>query len=158
MATLAGSNDLNFKIVKDIADYVATYNPEVFSAVISNEATLKEFFSFFNINENITYTYINKRGIYRDNIIDKEYEYLNISPTHINKDEGLTFLSEYLGIDKSDTMAIGDNINDLEMIQNAGIGVAVASATDDVKAVATYVTQAGVSDGAFAEAIDKYLD
>lgn len=158
LATLAGSNDLNFKIVKDIADYVATYNPEVFSAVISNESTLKEFFSFFNINENITYTYINKRGKYRDNIIDKEYEYLNISPTHINKDEGLTFLSEYLGIDKKDTMAIGDNINDLEMIQNAGIGVAVGEATDDVKAVATYVTKTGVSEGAFAEAIDQYLD
>ena len=55
-------------------------------------------------------------------------------------------------------MAIGDNINDLEMIQNAGIGVAVVDATDDVKAVATYVTEKRVSEGAFAEAINKFLN
>ena len=113
LQTLAGSSDLNFKIVKDLCDYINEYNPEVFSAVISKESTLKEFFSFFNINENITYTYINKKGMYKDNIIDKEYEYLNISPTHINKDEGLTFLSEYLNIPKENMIDIGDNINDL---------------------------------------------
>lgn len=158
LQTLAGSSNLKFKIVKDICDYINEYNPEVFSAVISKESTLKEFFSFFNINENITYTYINKKGKYRDNIIDKEYEYLNISPTHITKDEGLTYLSEYLNIPKEDMMAIGDNINDLEMIQNAGIGVAVVDATDDVKAVATYVTEKRVSEGAFAEAINKFLN
>ena len=158
LQTLAGSSNLNFKIVKDICDYINEYNPEVFSAVISKESTLKEFFSFFNINENITYTYIKKKGKYKDNIIDKEYEYLNISPTHITKDEGLTYLSKYLNIPKENMMAIGDNINDLEMIQNAGIGVAVVDATDDVKAVATYVTEKRVTEGAFAEAINKFLD
>ena len=44
------------------------------------------------------------------------------------------------------------------MIQNAGIGVAVVDATDDVKAVAKYVTTKKVNEGAFAEAINKYLD
>lgn len=158
LATLAGSNDINFKIVKDITDYIATYNPEVSAAVISNEVSLNEFFSFFNINENITFTYINKKGKYKDNIINKEYEYLNIAPTHITKDEGLTFLSNYLNIPKEEMMAIGDNINDLEMIQNAGVGVAVVDATDNVKEIANFVTTKGVSDGAFAEAINKYLD
>ena len=158
LQTLPGASDLKFKIVDDLCDYINENNPEVFSAVISKESTLKEFFSFFNINDDITYTYINKKGMYRDNIIDKEYEYLNISPTHINKDEGLTFLSEHLGIPKENMMAVGDNINDLEMIQNAGIGVAVVDATDDVKAVAKYVTEKKVNEGAFAEAINKYLD
>lgn len=157
LQTLAGAADLEFRIVDDICDYVNKYNPEVFSAVISKESTLKEFFNFFNINDDITYTYINKKGMYKDNIIDKEYEYLNISPTHINKDEGLTFLSEFLNIPKENMLTVGDNINDLEMIQNAGIGVAVVDATDDVKRIATYVTTKKVNEGAFAEAINKFI-
>lgn len=157
LATLAGSNDMDFRVVKDITEYITQNNPEVSAAVISNEASLNEFFSFFNINENITFTYINKKGKYKDNIINKEYEYLNIAPTHITKDEGLTFLSEHLCILKEEMMAIGDNINDLEMIKNTGIGVTVAEATEEVKKAADFVTEKGVSDGAFAEAIDKYL-
>ena len=158
LARLNNSSDLEFKIVKDVCDYISEYNPEVFSAVISKESTLHEFFSFFNINDNITYTYINKRGMYKDNIIDKEYEYLNISPTHINKDEGVNFLCNYLNIPKESVLTVGDNINDLEMIQNAGVGIAVNTATDDVKAIATYVTEKNVSEGAFAEGINKYIN
>lgn len=108
------------------------------------------------VNSNIEATFINKRGKYRDKIIDKDYEYLSIAPTHINKNEALNFLSKYLKIPKSNMLAIGDNINDLEMVKESGIGVAVNGAYDDLKNVAKYVTKSTVSDGAFAEAVDKF--
>ena len=54
-------------------------------------------------------------------------------------------------------MAIGDNINDFEMIRHSGIGVAVCDAYDDLKSAAKYVTKNSVTDGAFAEAIQKYI-
>ena len=54
-------------------------------------------------------------------------------------------------------MAIGDNLNDIGMIQNSGVGVAVANAYDAVKKVAKYTTTSSVDDGGFAEAVYKYI-
>ena len=54
-------------------------------------------------------------------------------------------------------MAIGDNLNDIDMIRNSGIGVAVANSYDAVKAVATYTTVNSVENSGFAEAVYKYI-
>ena len=152
------TDSLKFKIVPDILEFIEKTNIEVFSAVISSsESNLTYFKSLLNINSNIEATFINKRGKYRDKIINKDYEYLNIAPNNINKNEALNFLSKHLNISKENMLAIGDNINDLEMVKHTGIGVAVNSAYDDLKKVAKYVTKTSVSDGAFAEAIDKFI-
>lgn len=152
------TNTLKFKITKNIIKYIENHDLNVFSLVITTEGSnLKEFEEILSINSDIVYTFINKRGIYKDNIIHKDYEYINISPLNINKNEALNFLSKYLNIDKKDMMAIGDNVNDLEMVKNSGIGVAVCEAYDELKNVATYVTKSSVTDGAFAEAIKKFI-
>ena len=54
-------------------------------------------------------------------------------------------------------MAIGDNLNDLDMVKNSGIGVAVANAYSDLKDVAKYTTQNNVAEGGFAEAVYKFI-
>ena len=152
------SGEIKFKVVKDIINYIETNKPDVFSAVITTEdSSLESFQQLLTINNNIDNAYINKRGKYRDRIINKDYEYINVSPTHINKNEALNFLGEYLNIDKKDMMAIGDNVNDLEMVRDSGFGVAVSEAYDELKKVAKYVSKASVTDGAFAEAIYKYI-
>lgn len=152
------TNTLKFKIVNNIVDYIEKAKIDVFSAVISTESSaLEEFQNLLSINQNIVYTFISKRGKYKDTIINKDYDYLNISPLHINKNEALKFLGKHLSISKLDIMAIGDNVNDLEMVKESGIGVAVSEAYDELKNVARYVTKASVSDGAFAEAIDKFI-
>ena len=152
------SGEIKFKVVKDIINYIETNKPDVFSAVITTEdSSLESFQQLLTINNNIDNAYINKRGKYRDRIINKDYEYINVSPTHINKNEALNFLGEYLNIDKKDMMAIGDNVNDLEMVRDSGFGVAVSEAYDELKKVAKYVTKASVTDGAFAAAIYKYI-
>lgn len=66
-------------------------------------------------------------------------------------------MEKHLSISKLDIMAIGDNVNDLEMVKESGIGVAVNGAYDELKNVARYVTKASVSDGAFAEAVEKFI-
>ena len=158
---LKGENStdgIKFNIVKNILEYIESNNLEVFSAVITSEnSSLEDFQRLLTINSNITNTFINKRGKYRDKIINKDYEYINVSPTQINKNEALTFLGKYLNIDKKEKMAIGDNVNDLEMVRESGVGIAVSEAYDELKKVATYVTKSSVSDGAFAEAIYKYI-
>lgn len=149
---------LKFNIVKDILNHIENNNLDVFSAVITTENnSLEDFQRLLTINDNIVNTFINKRGKYKDRIINKNYEYVNISPTHINKNEALNFLGKYLNIQKNEMMAIGDNVNDLEMVKESGIGVAVSEAYDELKKVAKYVTKSTVTEGAFAEAINKYI-
>jgi len=152
------TNSLKFKIVPNIIDYIEKSKSDVFSAVISTESSiLEEFTNLLSINNNIVCTFISKRGKYKDTIINKDYDYINISPLHINKNEALKFLEKHLSIYKLDIMAIGDNVNDLEMVKESGIGVAVNGAYDELKNVARYVTKASVSDGAFAEAVEKFI-
>lgn len=152
------NDGLHFKYVPDILKYIEENDAAVYSAIVSSEnIPLANFKKMLSINKNIDCTFISKRGMYRDSIIDKDYEYINITPININKNEALNVLSQQLKINKKDILAIGDNINDLEMIRDCGIGVAVNEALDNIKDVANYVTTSTTTDGAFAEAIDKYI-
>ena len=47
---------------------------------------------------------------------------------------------QYLGIEKEHSIAIGDSANDIEMLQNAGIAVAMGNAEESVKNIADFVT------------------
>ena len=60
---------------------------------------------------------------------------------------GLKKLSEILSIPVENTMAVGDTENDIAIIKAAGIGVAMGNATDDVKAIASYITTSNTDDG-----------
>lgn len=79
-----------------------------------------------------------------------------ISKAGVTKKEGLEFLSAYLGTSLEHTMAMGDSENDLSMINAAGIGVAMGNASDDVKAVADFITTSNNEDGV-GEAIKKFI-
>ena len=60
-------------------------------------------------------------------------------------------------VDIKDTIAIGDNENDITMIQQAGLGIAVKCAKDYIKELADDVTERDFYEGAVAEAIEKYI-
>ena len=67
----------------------------------------------------------------------------------ITKAVGMEKLVEYLGITREDTVAFGDGPNDFEMIEYAGIGVAMGNASDDLKAIADFVTTNITEDGIY---------
>ncbi|GLC90047.1 sugar-phosphatase [Lysinibacillus piscis] len=66
--------------------------------------------------------------------------YLEILHKEVSKGTAVQKLAEKLGIAREEIMAMGDNENDLSMIQYAGCGVAMGNAIESVKAVADYVT------------------
>lgn len=150
--------DLEFKIVTDIQEYVERENPEILKLVISAEKDLASLKKEFVKNKNLQVNLIRKVDKYRDEIIGKEYEYLDIMPAGINKEQALEVLENYLKIDKSEVLAIGDNLNDLEMIKDSGVGIAVANAYDEVKEVANYTTTTTAQNGGFAEAVYKFIE
>lgn len=82
-------------------------------------------------------------------------EYIEILPLGTSKGKGLRWLLNKLGVPETAVLAVGDGENDIEMLQMAGIGVAMGNAHAPVKAVADAVVasndQAGV-----AEAIERF--
>lgn len=81
---------------------------------------------------------------------------IEIMPEGINKASSLSLLCEKLEIPRHQTMAFGDNTNDLEMVSWAGIGVAVANSVEQLKIAADYVCCRERSLGV-AEAIKKFI-
>ena len=64
-----------------------------------------------------------------------------------NKGGVITFLSQYYGIPLSQTIAIGDNLNDLPMLRAAGLGVVVENGEEELKKEADFITRSCDSDG-----------
>ncbi len=87
---------------------------------------------------------------------DRRYCIVTVMPAGVSKGGGLRRLASLLGIDLSDVMAVGDNLNDLEMLSVAGMGVAMANGTPEVLARADYVT-ASVDDEGVARVIERFI-
>lgn len=83
-------------------------------------------------------------------------EYIFIVPKDSNKSYGLNLLSEHFGIDISDMIAIGDQMNDIDMIKNAGLGIAMGNANPKIKEVAKFITKTNDEDGV-CFAIEKFI-
>ena len=84
-------------------------------------------------------------------------QYLEIVPDGVSKQMGIHFLADKLGVDPADTIAVGDEMNDCEMIEAAGVGVAVNNANPRVKEIADYVTTATNNENAIAEVINRFV-
>jgi Cof subfamily protein (haloacid dehalogenase superfamily) len=83
--------------------------------------------------------------------------FLEAANTHVNKGNAVRYLAEeMLGLESHHVMTIGDNFNDVEMLDYAGISVAMGNAPPEVQAIANWVAPSIELDGA-AVAIEKFL-
>ncbi|MEW6724492.1 MAG: Cof-type HAD-IIB family hydrolase [Bacillota bacterium] len=73
--------------------------------------------------------------------------HLEVYPSGISKAQGVARMAASLGIERQEIIAIGDGLNDLELIEYAGLGVAMGNAPPNVKAVADLVTDSQENDG-----------
>ena len=71
--------------------------------------------------------------------IDIQYYYTEITNQNVNKWSAIEFLLQKLNISKEEVMAIGDNINDREMIENAGLGVIMKNSSPLMKIVSDVI-------------------
>lgn len=83
--------------------------------------------------------------------------YMECTAAGVNKGTGLLWLANYLGIDPSEVIAVGDSYNDVPMIEKAGVGACVAGSPDDIKARADYVCKKDYTDGAVSEVIERFI-
>ncbi|GAA4906297.1 HAD family hydrolase [Tessaracoccus lubricantis] len=73
--------------------------------------------------------------------------FLEVGRDGVTKASALARYCEARGIDRSDVVVFGDNINDLEMLRWAGLGVAMANGEPEARAAADHVTLSNDDDG-----------
>ena len=83
--------------------------------------------------------------------------YIEFNQKGVTKGDGLRRLAAMLGVDMKDTIAIGDNFNDLSMIKAAGLGVGVANTAESMKAECDHITAATCQESAVSEVIEQFI-
>jgi len=82
--------------------------------------------------------------------------YLEIIPIGVNKAEALATVAQSLGVELSQSAAIGDGLNDLELLREVGLGIAMGNASETVKSAAKWVTGTNDEEGV-AQAVARLI-
>jgi Cof subfamily protein (haloacid dehalogenase superfamily) len=132
------TNICDFSTVKEDEDIIKIMfidEPEILGKAI--EALPKELYDEYTLVKSTPY-------------------FLEIISKDAGKGVGLKALADYLNVKQEEVIAIGDAGNDLDMIEYAGLGVAMANASENVKEIANYITDSNNEDGV-AHVIEKFI-
>jgi len=77
-------------------------------------------------------------------------------PLDVSKGHALALLADHLGLPLEETIGIGDNDNDLELVERAGLGVAMGNASPALKAAADYIAPPVDNEGV-VEIIERFI-
>ena len=88
--------------------------------------------------------------------VDIQYFYTEITNKNVNKWSAIEFLLEKLNIKKEEVISIGDNLNDKEMIENAGLGVVMGNSNPIMKELADEIVADNNSEGVL-EAVNRFV-
>lgn len=81
---------------------------------------------------------------------------IEANPAGVNKAAALQFVCDEIGITMDEVMAVGDSLNDIKMIQESGVGVAMGNAQEAIKKVSDFVTDENNNEGV-AKAIEHFV-
>ena len=84
-------------------------------------------------------------------------QYLEVVPKGMSKGEAVKMLCQLMGVEIADAVAVGDAANDISMIEAAGVGVAMANATPEVKAIADFITEKDNNHDGFSEVVERFF-
>ena len=97
---------------------------------------------------------VNRELPHEVNQVQTEHDLLQIMHATVSKAQALRVVAAELHVPREKVMAIGDNANDVGMLQWAALSAAMGTGADSAKAVADFVT-AGHDDDGVAEALDR---
>ena len=153
----------NITIVDDIYKYVENLeNPKFLKITVCDEnkfvfqSIIKKLRKVSNI-EVLDVLHMSRKMIKQGTEdIPIEYYYTEISLKDVDKWNAIEFLMEKMNLKKEEVVAIGDNMNDKIMIENAGLGVAMGGSTPNIINIADYVTTSNNDEGV-ANVLEKLL-
>ena len=150
----------HINIVKNVYDYISSREEKVIKITVceNNQAIFNSILRKLREIDEIEVldvSHMSRKMIKQGTEeIPIEYFYTEISAKNVDKWNAIEFLREKMNISKEEIVAIGDNINDKKMIENAGLGIAMGQSHPDIKCVANQVTATNVEDGV-AEVLNK---
>ena len=156
------SKKTKINLVKDMYEYVKNKedarflkiticdeNKTVFNSIIRKVKEIKDI-------EVLEISHMSRKTIKQGTEeFEISYYYTEISTGNVDKWNAIEFLMEKLKIDKEEIMAIGDNLNDKKMIENAGLGVAMGQSTPTILELADEVTSTNDEEG-ISKILQKY--
>ncbi len=153
----------NISIVQNLYDYVKNMKEENFLKVTICDESDSIFHAIIkkikDINgiEVLDISHMSRKMIRQGTEeIPIEYFYTEISASDVDKWNAIHFLMTRLHIKPEEVITIGDNMNDKQMIENAGIGVAMKESAPEVIKVAKEITDTNDNDGV-AKVLEKYF-
>lgn len=155
---------IKINIINDMYNYVKKYNGEdllkiticdsnktIFNSIINKLKTIRDI-DVLEV-EHMSRKII-KHGTEKFEI---SFFYTEITNQNVNKWSAIEELMKILKITKDEVIAIGDNVNDKEMIENAGVGIVTGNSSPAMKEIADDVVSSNDESGV-AEAINKYIN
>ncbi len=153
----------HINVVQNIAEYIEKSGKEKFLKITVCDESKFIFNSIMKRLKEIEgidvleVAYMSKKKIkFGTEDIDIQYYYTEITNKNVNKWNAIQFLLDKLNIKKEEVIAIGDNVNDQEMIIEAGLGIAMGNSNPKTKEVADEIVSDNNSEGVL-EAIKKYV-
>ena len=154
---------ININIMSDIYDYIQKYEGDDFLKITicdNNEAVFKNINNKLKTIKDIDVldvAHMSKKIIeHGTEEVEISYFYTEITNTNVNKWTAIEELIKRIGIQKEEVMAIGDNINDKEMIENSALGIVTGNSSPYMKKIAKEVVSSNNKSGV-AEAIYKHI-
>ena len=152
----------NIDIVDSIQDYVKNMRDEKIMKIFICDETasvfnsiMKKFEEIPNV-ETLDVSHMSRKVIKKGTLeFPIEYYYTEISMKNVDKWNAIEFLINKMGINKDEVIAIGDNMNDKKMIEEAGLGITMEGSTPVVTDVANYITANNNNEGV-AKALEKF--
>lgn len=142
---LPKDKQLNIEIVSDWQKTLKKYEDEVMKCIIANDDLDKIHFV--------------KELLAKDKeleVVSSARNNIEIMSAGVSKGRAVEVLAGFYGIDRQDIICIGDNENDISMLQYAGMGVAMGNGEECAKNAAKYITDTNNNDGV-AKVIEEYV-
>lgn len=153
----------NIKVVDDVYEYVKNDNKNNYIKVTIYDDNIEIFNEIIEKLrklwgvEVLDVGHMSRKMVKIDNKdVEIKYYYSEITKNNVNKWNAIKILIKKLGIRKDEVVAIGDNVNDKQMLENAGLGIVMENSADYIKKYADRVTLDNNCDGV-ADAIEKYI-
>ena len=156
------SKKTNITIVEDVYEYIKNLENEKFLKITVCDETKSVFNSIIRKLrtvediEVLDVLHMSRKMIKQGTEdVPIEYYYTEISLKDVDKWSAIEYLTSKINISKDEIIAIGDNINDKQMIENAGVGIAMGQSTPVITEIADFVTSNNNEEGV-AKALEKY--
>ena len=164
MKVICQEKRTNIKIVDNIKKYIENQEDDKYLKIMICDESKLVFNSIIKKMKDIKNIEVLEVGHMSRKIIKQgteevpiEYYYTEITLEDVDKWNAIKYLIEKLNIKKEEVIAIGDNVNDKKMVENAGLGIAMGGSTPNLTSVADFITKTSDEDGV-AYALNKFLN